>query len=90
MCLATVLSFLDCVFSVVCNKTFNKVYTLLSHTHLTTLSHLLAVGGVTFLASWTGYRIKRDYTRAVYPLIDLWEGSHFLSVLIFTDVCVSV
>jgi len=34
-------------FSVICNKTFYKVYTLFSHTHLTTLSQLLAVGGVT-------------------------------------------
>ena len=32
--------------SVICNKTFYKVYTLFSHTHLTTLSQLLAVGGV--------------------------------------------
>jgi len=38
--------FFDC-FSVICNKTFYKVYTLFSHTHLTTLSQLLAVGGVT-------------------------------------------
>ena len=34
-------------FSVICNKTFYKVCTLFSHTHLTTLSQLLAVGGVT-------------------------------------------
>ena len=45
--LATVLSFSLTAFSVICNKTFYKVYTLLSHTHLTTLSQLLAVGGVT-------------------------------------------
>ena len=38
--------FFDC-FSVICDKTFYKVYTLFSHTHLTTLSQLLAVGGVT-------------------------------------------
>ena len=38
--------FFDC-FSVICNKTFYKVYTLFSHTHLTTLSQLFAVGGVT-------------------------------------------
>ena len=38
--------FFDC-FSVICNKTFYKVYTLFSHTHLTTLSQLLAVEGVT-------------------------------------------
>ena len=38
--------FFDC-FSVICNKTFYKVYTVFSHTHLTTLSQLLAVGGVT-------------------------------------------
>jgi len=30
-------------------KQFYKVYTLFSHTHLTTLSQLLAVGGVTQL-----------------------------------------
>ena len=40
--------FFDC-FSVICNKTFYKVYTLFSHTHLTTLSQFLAVGGVTHL-----------------------------------------
>ena len=40
--------FFDC-FSVICNKTFYKVYTLFSHKHLTTLSQLLAVGGVTTL-----------------------------------------
>jgi len=40
--------FFDC-FSVICNKTFYKVYTLFSHTHLTTLSQLLAVGGVTII-----------------------------------------
>jgi len=40
--------FFNC-FSVICNKTFYKVYTLFSHTHLTTLSQLLAVGGVTLL-----------------------------------------
>ena len=38
--------FFDC-FSVICNKTFYKIYTLFSHTHFTTLSQLLAVGGVT-------------------------------------------
>ena len=32
MCLATVLSVLSLRFSVVCNKLFHKVYTLLSHT----------------------------------------------------------
>jgi len=42
--------FFDC-FSVICNKTFYKVYTLFSHTHLTTLSQLLAVGGVTHSVS---------------------------------------
>ena len=44
--------FFDC-FSVICNKTFYKVYTLFSHTHLTTLSQLLAVGGVTTCISKT-------------------------------------
>ena len=34
--------FFDC-FSVICNKTFYKVYTLFSHTHLTTLSRGLVI-----------------------------------------------
>ena len=58
--------------------------TLLSHTDLTTLSQLLAVGGVTFLASWTGHLIKRDYTRAVYPLI----ACDFVCTYIYRRVCV--
>ena len=47
-------------FSVICNKTFYKVYTLFSHTHLTTLSQLLAVG------AWQPENIiRRRHTAAV-------------------------
>jgi len=51
--------FFDC-FSVICNKTFYKVYTLFSHTHLTTLSQLLAVGGVTQTYNCTRYSRLRE------------------------------
>jgi len=54
--------FFDC-FSVICNKTFYKVYTLFSHTHLTTLSQLLAVGGVTEDLDTTGGRGLRVHDR---------------------------
>ena len=65
--------FFDC-FSVICNKTFYKVYTLFSHTHLTTLSQLLAVGGVTVTMALSCIicDIKRDIGRKSwfisYPL----------------------
>ena len=68
--------FFDC-FSVICNKTFYKVYTLFSHTPHHTKSALGSRGRDVFgvvdrIITGLGQdRIKRDYTRAVYPLIDL-------------------
>jgi len=60
--------FFDC-FSVICNKTFYKVYTLFSHTHLTTLSQLLAVGGVTEYVQGEyvqGEYVQREYVQGEY------------------------